>query len=168
MSEDKKSPAKDLLAYIREHGLDRHGSFISAKVVRNVIGIELPEVATREEFQLLSMYELSSVDYVRKVLLGEGKYLAQSKGDYRILLPSENASQIASYMSSADKKLKRALILSKNTPGKATSIHDAEQVEARIQVKRESIRTHRPLGDVGHNPPSPMPGRMPEAVRAQA
>lgn len=168
MSEEKRSPARDLLAYIREHGLDQYGAFISAKVVRGVIGIELPDVATRDEFQALAMYELASVDYVRKVLLGEGKYLAQSKGDYRILLPSENASQIASYMSSADKKLKRALTLSKNTPTKAGTLHDVEQVEARIQMKRESIKNNRPLGDVGHTPSPPMSGRMPEAVRAQA
>jgi hypothetical protein len=105
------------------------------------------------------------VDYVRKILLREGKYLAQTKGNYRILLPSENAAQVESYMSSADKKLKRALILSKNTPADTKTMRDADQVQARIIVKRESIKDKSPIRVNPANQPPAVSQRMPAGVR---
>lgn len=166
---EKRSPARELLAHFRENGLDAHGAVIRADDVRAVLGIDMPEVATREEFQSLAMLELAGIDYVRKILLREGKYLAQSKGDYRILLPSENAAQVASYMQSADKKLKRALVLTKNTPAQAESMREAEQVQARIHIKRESIRDQKTFGRLGPADVMPTPSltsRMPLEIGA--
>lgn len=161
---DKKSPARELLDYFRANNLDQYGSVIDSESVRGVLGIEVPEVATMATFQELSMQELSAVDYVRKVLLREGKYLAQTKGNYRILLPSENAAQVESYMTSADKKLKRALILSKNTPADAKTMQHADQVQARIIVKRESIKDKAPIRPTTPSQP-PISQRMPDGVR---
>jgi len=71
--------------------------------------------------------------------LGDGKYLAGDRGGYRILLPSENSKQVETYMRSADKKLNRALKLTRNTPKLDTVKQDNSA--ARIMMKRESIRS---------------------------
>lgn len=116
------------------------GSVINGELVRETIGINYPETATKREYDTLALRELSAVDYVRNVLLGRGMYLAYDNGNYRILLPSENAKQVEQYMGSADKKLSRALKLSKNTPRLADTVQ-IDQTHARIVMKRESVRT---------------------------
>ena len=73
-------------------------------------------------------------------MLGEGKYIASNQGDYRILLPSENMRQIESYMAQADKKLRRAQKLSRNTPSTDQRDHRSDNIDARITMKRESVR----------------------------
>jgi len=135
---------KCLLEWIRANGLDEFGSVILGEVVRRVVGIQYPEVGTRAQFEELSLTELAVVDYVRNVLLGEGKYLAKKSGDYRILLPSENANQVYLYMAHADKKLKRALKLSRNAP--RIDSHDVDNVQARIIMKREGIKNRSIMG----------------------
>jgi hypothetical protein len=131
---------KDLMSFIRNRKLDEYGSVIYGEDVRNVLEIEMPEYGTKRDFDAVEMQELRAVDYCRNILLGEGKYLAAMKGNYRILLPSENAGQINSYMSTADNKLKRALKLSRNSPatdGKPSHNH------ARIVMQRESLEQSR-------------------------
>ena len=138
MTEQSKSPGKCLLEWMRARKLDGYGCVILADDVRSVIGLEFPDVATKRVFDALALQELSAIGYVRTALLGEGKYLAQIDGDYRILLPSENARQIELYMSHADKKLKRAQRLSRNTPKLDSEPRD--NTAERIHMKRESIK----------------------------
>lgn len=144
--EEKQSPGQKLLDFFRTHHFDHYGEVVSGDTVRKVLEIELPAIGTRCQFQSAAMAELSAVDVVRKALLKEGKYLSAVKGDYRVLLPSENALQVMSYMESADRKLKRALILSKNTPGGAQSEAN-QQTQARIVLKTAAIKNTKIFGE---------------------
>ena len=143
--ESTKHRGKCLIQWLRNAHLDEYGSVILGDDIRKVIGIEYPEVGTRSQFDSLSLAELAAVDYARNILLGEGKYLTQQNGDYRILLPSENARQINLYMQHADKKLKRALKLSRNSP--LLDTHKQDNTSARILMKRESIKSRRIYGN---------------------
>lgn len=134
----KREAGRELFAALQEAGQLEFGSEILATEVQAILGLEVPATATREVFNALAMAELAAVDYVRNVLLGQGKYLAGTRAGYRVLLPSENAQQIEHYMASADRKLNRALKLSRNTPAEAG--HRADQTEARIAMKRSSQR----------------------------
>ena len=88
------------------------------------------------------------------LLLREGKYLAGDKDGYKILLPSENRAQVDAYMSQADRKLRRAQTLLRNTPSHTRK--QADQTQARIMMKRESIREHgRDSRQPAAPPPSP-------------
>ena len=129
---------KDLYEFLRLNNQLRYGQVILAKTIRDFMGIDLPEIGTKKDFDQASLAELGCVDYVRNILLGHGMYLAQSKGDYRILLPSENNRQVELYISSADKKLSRALKLSRNSPH--AQFVNNDQTEARIVMKRQDMR----------------------------
>lgn len=142
MSEDHlNNPGKCLLNYLQANGKTEYGTVILAKEVRDVLGLVYPESASKEVFDKLALAELGAIDYVRNVLLGEGKYFGMHQGNYRILLPSENTRQVEQYMKSADSKLKRALKLSRNTP--ITDGPPMNDLKSRIFMKRESIRNHR-------------------------
>jgi hypothetical protein len=143
--QNAKQRGKCLLEWMRSRGLDEFGSVVLGGTVREVIGVSYPETATKSQFDSLALTELAAVDYVRNILLGEGKYLGQQGGDYRILLSSENARQVHLYMSHADKKLKRALKLSRNTPQTDGAAHD--NTAARILMKREAIKSRMAWGD---------------------
>lgn len=130
--------SKELYGELEKRGLFEYGSVIKADMVREILGIEMPEYGTKADFDAIALAELGAIDYVRRMLLNHGKYLAGNQGDYRILLPSENRRQVEIYMSQADKKLKRGLQLSKNSP--KTDYQTADQSAARIMLKRESIR----------------------------
>ena len=121
-----------------DQGLTEYGSVIPMSLVHEYLGITVPDVATREEFNRISLLELAAIDYCRNILLGEGKYLSGTASGYRILLPSENQAQIANYMTSADRKLSRALKLNRNMP-KMDSFQPS-QIEARILLKRDGMR----------------------------
>ncbi len=125
-------------------GLLEYGAVIPAGYVRETLGIVYPDVATKREFDSIALCELSAVDYVRNVLLGRGMYLTYNNGSYRILLPSENAKQVELYISSADKKLSRALKLSKNSPKLADHAGNTDQINTRIVMKQQSLRRNVP------------------------
>lgn len=135
----KRDTARGLLEGITERGLTDYGSDIPRELVHELLEIETPEYASKPTFDRLAMIELSAIDYCRNVLLGHGKYLAGTRTGYRVLLPSENKGQIDAYMSSADRKLARALKLSKNAAG-AVTVND--QTEARIMMKRTGSRNN--------------------------
>lgn len=132
-----KSAHKDLLSALREMQLTEYGSFIPAELVHELLGIEVPAQATRSEYIKLEIMEMAAIDYCRGHLINEGKYLKQAAQGYRVLLPSENMGQVESYMASADRKLIRALKLSRNTPTDDCQMPD--QTEARILMKRDAI-----------------------------
>ena len=129
---------RDVVETLDAMGLLEYGSVIDGDMLREMACIEYPEIGTREEFASAQLEELAIVDRIRTALLAEGKYIKSHRNDYRILTPSENASQVESYMRSADHKLKRAITLSSNTP----KIEDGPKCNrmARALIKRESIQ----------------------------
>ena len=136
---NKPNFGKNLYQWLDDNELTEYGSVISGSDVRKCLGIDYPVLGTKAEFDAISLAELAAVDYCRNILLGDGKYLAGDRGGYRILLPSENSKQVETYMRSADKKLNRALKLTRNTPKLDTVKQDNSA--ARIMMKRESIRS---------------------------
>lgn len=136
--------SKDLLNALKQKDLLEYGSVIPGELVREILNIEYPEYGTREVFEGIALQELGAVDYVRNALLNEGKYLASNRGDYRILLPSENKRQIEAYTAQADRKIRRALKLSRHTPASADkSVND--QQYARLVMKQEALRGRNQL-----------------------
>lgn len=128
---------RGLMAGLEERNLLEFGSDIPTELVHELLEIEMPSYAAKAVYNRLAMIELAAIDYCRNILLGHGKYLSGTRTGYRILLPSENKGQIDSYMSSADRKLSRALKLSRNSIAD-TVVHD--QTEARIMLKRSGVR----------------------------
>jgi hypothetical protein len=138
----KREAQRELYAELDARGLLEYGSVIETPVVHAVLGIEMPAYGTKSDFDKIALFELSAIDYIRNILLGQGKYLMGTDSGYRILLPSENAAQVEQYISSADKKLSRALKLSRNTP--TLDMQMPDQTEARILMKRSGMQQHRP------------------------
>lgn len=133
----KRDAMRGLMQMLRDNGLTEYGSEIPSELVHKELEIEMPSYAAKAVYDRLAIIELAAIDYCRNVLLGDGKYLAGTRTGYRILLPSENKGQIDSYMSSADKKLARALKLSRNSVADSVT-HN--QTEARIMLKRTESR----------------------------
>ena len=131
--------SKELLTTLRDRGLLEFGSVIKGEEVRDILGIEYPEVGTKKDFDEVALAELGAVDYVRNILLGEGKFIASHQGDYRILLPSENKRQVDAYMQQADRKLRRAHKLSRNTPN-VESYKPNANADVRIAMKIGNAR----------------------------
>lgn len=134
----KRDAMRGLLEELTARGLTDYGSIIETSLVHHLLGIVQPHTASKAVFDRLAMIELSAIDYCRNVLLGQGKYLQGTPSGYRVLLPSENRVQIDAYMGSADRKLSRALKLSRNTPVEA--IDRPDQTETRILMKQTSYR----------------------------
>lgn len=132
------SKADDLLQHLKTLGLLQYGAVIEREVVHEFLGITMPALGTRAEFDAVSLAELSATGAVRDALLREGKYLAATRTGYRVLLPSENKAQIDAYMASARRKLNRAQKLNRTTP--VAHNHQADQTEARILMQQEGSR----------------------------
>ena len=133
----KRQRLRDLYDQLRQGGMFEFGAVIPRTLVYELMGLTVPEVASRAVFDRIAMLELQAMDYCRNTLLGHGKYLAGTPTGYRVLLPSENKAQVDAYMESADRKLERALKLSRNSP-KASHLPD--QTEARIMMRRKGYR----------------------------
>lgn len=136
-NKSKRDKFRDLFAALDEMGLFKFGSVIERVELYELMDLQMPAMASKEVFDRLAMLELAAVDYCRNVLLGRGKYLAGVPSGYRVLLPSENKAQVDAYMYSADRKLLRALKLSRNTP--ALYNEQPDQTEARIMMKRKGM-----------------------------
>tara|TARA_R110000868_G_scaffold300530_1_gene560956 strand:- start:252 stop:677 length:426 start_codon:yes stop_codon:yes gene_type:complete len=133
---------RDLYDALEDDGLLEYGSIIPSEMVHRVLGLEVPAIGTKAQFDRLSLLELAAMDYVRNILLNSGKYLTATPSGYRILLPSENAAQVEQYISSADKKLNRALKLCRTTPVISDGMPD--QIEARILMKQSGAPRRLP------------------------
>jgi hypothetical protein len=129
---------RELFEELELRGLTEYGSVIDGNMVRTFLGIVHPDVAPKAVYDKLALAELGAIDYVRNILLGKGKYVTSTPSGYRILLPSENVKQVDLYISSADRKLNRALKLSRNTPKQPGQ--QIDQTEARIYMKQNSRR----------------------------
>lgn len=133
----KRDRLRDVYDALDQAGLFDFGAVIPRAMVYDLLGLDVPEVASKAVFDRIAMLELQAMDYCRNMLLGHGKYLAGTPSGYRVLLPSENKAQVDAYMESADRKLERALKLSRNSP-KASHLPD--QTEARIMMRRKGYR----------------------------
>ena len=131
------SKGKTLLEFMRDNKYDGYGSVVPAETMRLAAGIFYPKKATKKVFDAIALQELGAIDYVRNILINEGKYLAKSHDNYRIFLPSENAGAVAAYMDAADNKMKRAHRLAKNTPSTETFI--PSNLTTRLMMKQESL-----------------------------
>lgn len=134
----KKDVARELFAELEARGLFEYGSVIDTTLVHSIIGIEMPTYAAKSVYARLTIIELNAIDYCRRQLLDQGKYLKGDASGYRILLPSENKAQIEDYVEQANGKLARALKLSRNS--KVEDRSDLNQIEARIVLKRDGMR----------------------------
>lgn len=123
-------------------GLLEYGSVFEAALVRGILGIEMPQYGTKAEFDAVTLAELQAIDSVRGILLEQGKYLGADKTAYRVYLPSENRAVVESYMHQADRKLRRAMKLSKSTPVQPDD-SAADQLAARLMLKQQEVRGFR-------------------------
>ena len=131
--------SKTLLKTLRDMALTEYGSVISGDMVREILGLEVPEYGRRDAFNEIALKEMAAIGYVRDQLLNEGKYIGQVNGNYRVFLPSENKAQADAYEASADRKLRRAQKLLKNTPASDSYCVKTDK-SAIIAMKRLSIR----------------------------
>lgn len=136
--QDESSLSQDLFALLDEEGLLEYGAHIRGEIIREFLGIELPDMTTIIEFKKAQLVELTALTYIRETLLDQGKYIKAQGEDYRILLPSENALQVKSYHRSADRKYDRASRLSANTPHEAKDMSDHS--DSRIALRGSSPR----------------------------
>lgn len=139
---------RNLLEMLEKKDLLQYGSVFPAQIVQDFLGITYPEVGSKRQFDEIALKELAAVDYVRNTLLGRGMYLALNGSAYRILLPSENRAQVERYMSSADKKLRRAQKLSRNTPVEpGAQRNDDARLFMRLSSPRRSSVSHQPAAN---------------------
>ncbi len=131
----------DIYSILEEEGYFEYGATIEGQTLRESFDIEEVEYpALKREIDKQQLEELSVTDYIRNKLLNEGKYFKQVRDHYRVLLPSENAAQVLSYMNSADNKLKRGLKLNKNTPSQY-KINQNDEVRA--IMKQSNIKEQK-------------------------
>lgn len=134
----KRGEIRDLYEHLGNSGMLEFGSKIPGNVVREFLGIVMPEVGTYRMFNSLKLQEVAAIDYIREKLIEQGMFIAADGEDFKILLPSENKVQILAYERSANKKYSRALKLARNTPRKDMGIND--QSESRITRRIEACQ----------------------------
>jgi hypothetical protein len=100
-----------------------------------------PSLLRRCVLNKLALIELAAIDYVRNILLGQGKYIGGTTTGYRIFLPSETADQVELYMAQADRKLSRALKLTRSA--KRENFKAPDQTEVRILMKLGDRKSER-------------------------
>ena len=130
--------SKDLLQHLRDEKLLGYGSVIPATLIQNFLGLSVPDIGSKADFDKLALQELSGVGYVRDHLLTEGKYIAQVRDHYRILLPSENIAKVYGYMREASQKNTRAQKLLASTPIKAVASPN-DSLRARLLMQKDDI-----------------------------
>ena len=133
-----------IIEEMRALGFFEYGTVVECKRYREFFGIVYPESGTKKEFDTLQLEELSHIDFIRNQLLNEGKYIKRDGECYRILLPSENESQVRSYMENADGKLKKAIKLAKNTPKVAYENSYNDVIRAQLKLTKNNANIHKP------------------------
>lgn len=137
----------EFFAFLESKEYLQFGSVIPVQIIHDSLGIVYPETGTREDFKTLELYELNATDHIRFALLKRGMYFQKDGTAYRILLPSENAKKVSNMMNAADRKLRRASTLLKNTPVEATS-GSPDNTAVRIEAKRDSIKEAQENADL--------------------
>lgn len=138
---DERAVFNGLYDSLRDMGLLEYGAFIPEAFVLQRLDIEMPASAPKSVYDAIALRVLGAVDYVRQTLLNQGKYIGATPGGYRIFLPSENKLQAELYMKSADRKLKRARKLIRNTPGQPGTV-SRDQTDVRMHLKQAGRRSN--------------------------
>ena len=141
-----KADLKFFAGELQQRGLLEYGSVIDTDTVHELLGLQVPETGTRQQFRKLELAELAAIDYVREQLLKVGKYITSTPSGYRVLLPSENAAQIDLYLSAAARKIRRARMLSQTTP--AEHQPGASQTNARAEMMQSSLDSRYRPGQI--------------------
>lgn len=138
----RKSPMYDEL---EARGLLSYGNHIPSRIIHGIMQVEIPKLATKQEFDRLSLEELKVMGNVRWNLIENGKYLKQVQGGYRILLLSENREQVERYMTAAIQKNKLAMKLLKNSPASTEFDPDKVRLEVSLAARQKAIREKRAM-----------------------
>jgi hypothetical protein len=137
MSEEK-SIEKTLYETLLNSSELEYGSTFKRSRVLDIMGIEDIEFGTQKEFQVQELAELSGIGYMRNILINQGKWIIRKGETYRILHPSENSSQIDSFMRSGSNAYLKASKLAKSTDPRFLIEHD--QLAAKIQSRRKAAK----------------------------
>lgn len=129
---------RGIMEEMRAAGWFEFGAVVDEEDYRRHLGIKYPETGTKKDFDTVALQELGAIDFIRSQLLNEGKYLKHSGGSYRVLLPSENITQMEAYMKSADNKLKRAIKLGRNSPKEGRE--EIDHCTVRAIMKQKSMK----------------------------
>jgi len=141
-SDDDDKPGS-LFDALEGEGLLEYGSVIPGDFVRRVLGLDMPSVGTRRQFEEIALREMSAIDAVRERLLNHGKYIAGAGQNYRILTPAENSGQIDRYLGHAQNKIRRARKLERTSPAMFNGRPNT--IGARLLMAEKSMR--KPLKD---------------------
>lgn len=144
------SDRREILDNLRQQGMLEYGSvFHQADLLRMFEIIPISE-AEAQNLSLLeirkriandALKELSVVEFIRSVLIKEGKAFEKERDQYRIPLPSENIRVIAKLQDAAIKKIRRAKSLMANSPSEVRDQGDA--IASRVLIaERASKRKH--------------------------
>lgn len=109
------SNLKELFIRLNESGFFDFGNVITEQEILDLFDLKKPTFGSYEAFKEFDLKLLGITAFFRNQLIKEGKYLKQTNGDYRVLLPSENAKIIELLYQSANRKLQRGIRLAKNT-----------------------------------------------------
>ena len=110
-----KNKKRFLYDRLDELGLLEYGSYIEKEIVMGLLGIELPEMATYEEYQRIQIKLLQHTAHCRDLLRKEGKYLKEDRGGYRIPALSENVRFVEKYIEDGIAKINRGMELNRST-----------------------------------------------------
>ena len=141
---------RELYGQLKDNGMLEYGAEIPRDLLLELLAIEVPQTATRDEWARLELQEMSAVDYVRNLLLDQGKYLERTRSGYRVALPSENMAQVDNYMSAADKKIRRGQRLLRSTPEQYVT--ERKDESARLHLRQREDNSRRP--NVGRTTPA--------------
>lgn len=123
---------------LNDQGLLEYGATFTAEYFKQLCGIVEPKTGTRKDFESIALAELSAIDFIRNVLIQNGRYIKKDGDSYRVLLPSENAKQADLMRESARKKLKKAKSLETNTPTESVVKHQTSTQSMINHVSRTS------------------------------
>lgn len=99
---------------------------------------DLTPLQMREHFKSEDLEELAVVDRVRTKLLSIGRYFKKENNNYRVCLPSENASIADSYMKQAQRKIGKGRKL---LAGTAPEFVEHTNTGSRLLLAENSAKT---------------------------
>lgn len=148
MYQNNASGGLDFFSDLKSKGHLEYGSTVTVAKVQKLLGIVVPELGSKKEFGDLALQEMAMIEYVRKHLVKEGKYIQLNGSAYRVLLPSENAKKVKNLMESGNRKYRRAQSLHRNTPktdGSPTDCNVDVRIAAKLNASKEAIQQAKML-----------------------
>ena len=145
---DEPTVVQNLYDVLHDNAELEYGATFSRKRVLSIMGIESVEIGTQKDFQEQELAELAGVGHIRNILINQGKWIVRKGNTYRVLHPSENGSQIDSFMRSGSSAYLKASKLAKSTEPKYMVEHDqlAAKIQARRKAAKDKARLNKKLG----------------------